>query len=260
MMSDSFADMTDAELQERLGRFGVEITTKGRMTEAQRQIQKKKLNHLEAKERADREKAERQAAKRTNDDSEIGGGSKGLAKKRARGGARRKTVAVVTSGNSDDDDDDDFGNAGIGDRRDDPNTSVRSLLGQRDTIALSKNASSDSSPLIIHLVDTHLGHAAAGVPVILSVLHATKGWFQLAERETNIEGECPGLITKDLFQTGFYRVKFNTEEYYKRTSIKVNFPEIEVGIHVEDSGERYAVSILLMSNGYTATVVKNARG
>lgn len=40
----------------------------------------------------------------------------------------------------------------------------------------------DNSPLVIHLVDTFLGGGAGAVPVTLSVSHATKGWFQLAER------------------------------------------------------------------------------
>lgn len=40
----------------------------------------------------------------------------------------------------------------------------------------------ESSPLVVHLTDAGVGHAAISVPVTLSVLHKTKGWFVLAER------------------------------------------------------------------------------
>lgn len=247
-MADLLTEITDEELHERLASFGHPVTTKGRMTEAQRLIQKKKLNHLEAKERMDRDKADKQASKRAN---ETVGSSFTLNKRAKAAGSRRRTVGVASSVVADE-----YEDAGVEFERDDPWTPVKSPLAHRDSTALNKNIL-DSSPLVIHLVDTFSGQAAAAVPVTLSVLHASKGWFQLAERQTNSEGGCPGLITKDLFQSGFYRIRFNTEEYYKRNSAKLHFPEVEIAIHVEEPGEKYTVSVLLMANGYTATVIKN---
>lgn len=45
-----------------------------------------------------------------------------------------------------------------------------------------------------------------------------------------MDGECPGLITKDLFQGGLYRIHFNLEEYYKLSNSEIHFPQAEVSI------------------------------
>lgn len=34
---------------------------------------------------------------------------------------------------------------------------------------------------------------------------------------------------------------------------------VQVAVYVDDPSDRYTVSVLLMSNGYTATVIKNTR-
>lgn len=106
-MADSLPNITDEELQQRLARFGHTMTT-GKLTDAQRQIQKKKLNHFEAKERAEKEKAEKaekEAAKRAICSPPP--------KKRAKTGSRRRTVAVPTNVTEDEDEDKEIGQPAV---------------------------------------------------------------------------------------------------------------------------------------------------
>jgi len=43
-----------------------------------------------------------------------------------------------------------------------------------------------------------------------------------------VDGECPGLITTDLFQGGLYRIHFTFDEYYKQSNSEIHFPQAEV--------------------------------
>lgn len=246
-MADSLGNITDEELQQRLAHFGHTVTT-GRLTDAQRQIQKKKLNHLEAKERADKEKAEKaekEAAKRA-----IGSPPP---KKRAKTAGRRRTVAIPNDVALDENEDKEIGESSVDQEL--KRSPLKSPVACKEKLLVDPNVP-ESSPLTVRLTDAGVGRAAVSVPVTLNVLHKTKGWFLLAERRTNVDGECPGLITKDLFQGGLYRIQFSFEEYYKLSNSEIHFPQAEVFIHVEDPGEKYMVSILLMPYGYTSTVVK----
>lgn len=249
-MADAGGDLTDEELRRRLTAMGHPVPMKGKLNDTQRQIQRKKLNHLEARERMNKTMAEKQGVKRAREknDTTI------TPNRRARGGSRRITMAVVSSSASPVK----FANTKIGVVKDELVSPAKSSIVLRDTAASNKDIP-DNSPLVIHLVDTFLGSGAGAVPVTLSVSHATKGWLLLAERQTNSDGQCPGLITRDLFHPGFYRIEFDTEEYSKRSVMKFHFPKVEVAVYVDDPSERYTVSVLLMSNGYTATVIRNTR-
>lgn len=47
-------------------------------------------------------------------------------------------------------------------------------------------------------------------------------------RTTNDDGRCPGLITKEMFTSGVYRIRFETAKYWERMGEACFYPYVEV--------------------------------
>lgn len=92
-MADAKEGITDEELRRRLAALGHPVPVRVKLNDAQRQIQRKKLNHLEARERMDRTMTEKQGVKRAREENDT----TITPNRRARGGSRRRTMAVVSS-------------------------------------------------------------------------------------------------------------------------------------------------------------------
>lgn len=92
-MAEAEGGLTDEELRRRLTALGHPVSTKGKLNDTQRQIQRKKLNHLEARERMNKTLAEKQGVKRAREENDT----TITPNRRARGGSRRRSVAVVSS-------------------------------------------------------------------------------------------------------------------------------------------------------------------
>ena len=49
-----------------------------------------------------------------------------------------------------------------------------------------------------------------------------------ANRRTNSDGRLPGLLTKQQFTPGTYKVRFETEDYFNQTGTEGFYPYAEV--------------------------------
>jgi 5-hydroxyisourate hydrolase len=127
------------------------------------------------------------------------------------------------------------------------------------------------SAITTHVLDTALGKPAAGVLVRLEkqegggwieVAHGEGGgaawtervqdmsgaWSEIARGVTDADGRCRDL--KSDATAGIYRLRFDTEPYFRhggRTSI---YPELAITFHCDGEGH-YHLPVLLSDNSYT---------
>jgi len=96
-----------------------------------------------------------------------------------------------------------------------------------------------------HVLDTGLGRPAAGIAVTLSdVTGAVCG-----EDVTDADGRVGALGPAGL-DSGDYRLRFDTADYYERTGTTGFYPEVVVAFTIT-AEEHYHVALLLTPHGYT---------
>ena len=102
-----------------------------------------------------------------------------------------------------------------------------------------------------HILDTALGHPAAGVPVTLAYM--TNGaWSALNETVTDADGRCKDLLPSTQTPVpGMYRIRFETTSYYKRNHLEGLYPYIEIIFTVSAGQQHYHIPLLLTANAYT---------
>jgi 5-hydroxyisourate hydrolase len=107
------------------------------------------------------------------------------------------------------------------------------------------------SGISTHILDTHRGRPAAGVPVQL--LRQIEGeWEPLSSQITDSEGRVKQLLPLESSLTsGMYRIRFETGDYYREQSIEGLYPMVEVTLQVRDAGGHYHIPLLLSANGYS---------
>lgn len=98
-----------------------------------------------------------------------------------------------------------------------------------------------------HILDTSLGHPAAGVSVALEKQQGT-GWSAVASERTNSDGRiafaCPP-------EAGTYRLQFQLEDYFQKQKTQAFFPSATVLFRITDTSRRYHVPLLLNPYGYS---------
>jgi 5-hydroxyisourate hydrolase len=102
-----------------------------------------------------------------------------------------------------------------------------------------------------HILDTALGHPAAGVPVTLAYM--TNGaWSPLNEAVTDADGRCKDLLpSTQTLVPGMYRIRFETTSYYKRNHLEGLYPYIEIIFTASAGQQHYHIPLLLTANAYT---------
>ncbi len=102
-----------------------------------------------------------------------------------------------------------------------------------------------------HILDTHLGRPAADVPISLSRWQQEQ-WLPVAEDRTDADGRCRHLLPEgSAFETGLYRIRFDTAAYYKAQRLTGLYPYVEIAFEVRDTHRHYHIPLLLTANGYT---------
>ncbi|RAY13199.1 hydroxyisourate hydrolase [Actinomadura craniellae] len=101
--------------------------------------------------------------------------------------------------------------------------------------------------LSTHVLDTHLGRPAAGVPVRLD-RHMGDTWSPLAEDVTDADGRLSGLPAPE---PGTYRLRFGTGPYFAGLGTATFYPEVSVVFTVADPGEHHHVPLLVSPFGYS---------
>jgi 5-hydroxyisourate hydrolase len=102
-----------------------------------------------------------------------------------------------------------------------------------------------------HILDTALGRPAAGVPVALARM-TNNGYFPINDATTDQDGRCKHLLpSTQSLQPGTYRIRFETDVYYKQHQLSGLYPYVEIVFEVTDGEQHYHIPLLLTANGYT---------
>ncbi|MCG8460161.1 MAG: hydroxyisourate hydrolase [Holophagales bacterium] len=114
-----------------------------------------------------------------------------------------------------------------------------------------------TSPITTHVLDTHLGRPAVGVPVLLERRRSPGGgmgseeWQPLAEGETDADGRVADLLAGEEIEAGFYRLTFGLGAYFERTERSCFFPEAVLTFRIQRPEEHHHVPLLLSPFSYT---------
>jgi len=108
------------------------------------------------------------------------------------------------------------------------------------------------SRITSHVLDTSLGHPAAGVSVTLSAQGKDGSWKELGRGVTDADGRAKDLLPEGSELTvGTYRLTFDTAAYFRARSTETFFPHVEVVFLVGDTKQRYHIPLLLSPFGYS---------
>ncbi|XP_032228739.1 uncharacterized protein LOC5504541 [Nematostella vectensis] len=110
------------------------------------------------------------------------------------------------------------------------------------------------SPLTTHALDTARGTPARQLPVkvFIEQPNNTESWTLLASSSTNGDGRVPNLLKPDQFIPARYKIRFETEIYFKSLAITEYFyPHVEIVFLIKDPDQHYHVPLLLSPFGYS---------
>ncbi len=106
------------------------------------------------------------------------------------------------------------------------------------------------SQLTTHILDTTKGKPAEGVSIVL-FQQSNENWKQLTMASTNADGRIPNLLNKDvMLESGNYKLKFETKEYFEKQGIQTFYPFVEIIFTITGS-EHYHIPLLLNPFGYS---------
>ena len=106
------------------------------------------------------------------------------------------------------------------------------------------------SQLTSHILDTTQGKPAADVTVIL-YSGENDNWTEMKRGKTNMEGRINDLLADDVvLQTGIYKLRFETKDYFDSRSIPTFYPYVEIVLDIATE-HHYHIPLLLNPFGYT---------
>ncbi|GAA6227851.1 5-hydroxyisourate hydrolase-like [Lates japonicus] len=108
------------------------------------------------------------------------------------------------------------------------------------------------SPLTTHVLNTAMG--VPGSNMALSLYRQdlpTNAWSLITTGTTNDDGRCPGLITKELFTSGVYKIRFESAQYWASMGQTSFYPYVEIVFTINDPGQKYHVPLLLSPFSYS---------
>nr|AAI22323.1 HIU hydrolase [Danio rerio] len=87
------------------------------------------------------------------------------------------------------------------------------------------------------------------------VLHrldpVSSAWNILTTGITNDDGRCPGLITKENFIAGVYKMRFETGKYWDALGETCFYPYVEIVFTITNTSQHYHVPLLLSRFSYS---------
>src|SRR5271155_3878755 len=102
-----------------------------------------------------------------------------------------------------------------------------------------------------HILDLALGKPARDVAVRLEKQDVS-GWRLMASGRTDQDGRCNQLLPEeDNLEPGFYRLVFDTANYFAGQVVDALYPVVEITFRVKDGERRFHIPFLLSPNGYT---------
>jgi 5-hydroxyisourate hydrolase len=107
------------------------------------------------------------------------------------------------------------------------------------------------SQITTHVLDISVGRPAAGVPVILEMDKAGRGWKELLRGVTDGDGRLGTLVAPGSLKEGTYRLTFDTRAYFVARKIEALYPQVSVVFEVRRANEHYHIPLLLSPYGYS---------
>lgn len=105
-----------------------------------------------------------------------------------------------------------------------------------------------TSPITTHVLDTHLGKPAVGMPVAL-FRQDGDNWTQIATGATNSDGRVIDLLAGQERETGIYKITFSTDPYFEKQGLRCFYPSVSFEFRIEDPDEHYHVPLLISAHG-----------
>lgn len=106
------------------------------------------------------------------------------------------------------------------------------------------------SQITTHILDTSRGKPGEEITVVLSQQQA-EGWKQLALGTTDSQGRNADLLSDDIkLESGVYRLRFETREYFEKLGVLSFYPFIEITFNVTGD-EHYHIPVLISPFGFT---------
>jgi 5-hydroxyisourate hydrolase len=108
------------------------------------------------------------------------------------------------------------------------------------------------SQLTTHILDTTKGKPAEGVTIIL-FQGGNDEWTEMVRGITNSDGRIKDLLKNDqALQAGIYKMRFETKDYFDKTSTATFYPYVEIIFDIQ-TNEHYHIPLLLNPFGYSTS-------
>ncbi|XP_028814783.1 5-hydroxyisourate hydrolase b [Denticeps clupeoides] len=110
----------------------------------------------------------------------------------------------------------------------------------------------DCSPLTTHVLNTGDGVPAARMAVSLHRLDPQMIlWSLVSVGTTDVDGRCPGLVTKEAFTPGMYKIRFETGQYWESLGQCCLHPYVEVVFTVVNPDQKLHLPLLFSRFSYS---------
>ncbi|KAK7913045.1 hypothetical protein WMY93_013256 [Mugilogobius chulae] len=108
------------------------------------------------------------------------------------------------------------------------------------------------SPLSTHVLNVAMGVPGSNVSLSLQRQDTlSDNWSVITTGVTNADGRCPGLITKEMFTSGVYKLRFETQQYWESIGETSFYPYVEIVFTIRDPGQKYHIPLLMSRFSYS---------
>ncbi|KAK0150066.1 5-hydroxyisourate hydrolase [Merluccius polli] len=108
------------------------------------------------------------------------------------------------------------------------------------------------SPLTTHVLNTAVGVPGSNMTVLLYQQDtSTAVWRLITTGVTNADGRCPGLISRELFTSGVYKLHFDTAAYWGSLGEDSFYPYVEIVFTISNPADHFHVPLLLSRFSYS---------
>lgn len=107
------------------------------------------------------------------------------------------------------------------------------------------------SPITTHVLDTHTGKPASGMPISIHKRQDDGTYQILASGVTNQDGRIRNLLAEGSLEPGVYKMHFDTQTYFRSLNTKGFYPEAVICFEISSIDEHYHIPLLLSPFGYS---------
>ncbi|KAM6973654.1 5-hydroxyisourate hydrolase-like [Aplochiton taeniatus] len=109
-----------------------------------------------------------------------------------------------------------------------------------------------ASPLTTHVLNTGGGIPAFRMAISLHRLDTSLViWNLISVGTTDQDGRCPGLITKEAFIPGMYKMRFETGQYWESLGQISFYPYVEIVFNIINPEQHVHLPLLLSRFSYS---------